>query len=106
MSKRDPLHDNDLGMTCDIAFPGICRERVTYSITFKELSDSGESVGVHPSESPDAVGPVTLHSVRLACTQCAAAMAQTVAKMIEKNAVATRLNEVIKMENLNLGRRI
>jgi hypothetical protein len=104
---RHKLFDVDLEMTCDLRFPGICRVNVSYAITFKTLdvTDSGESVVL--SKTADAAGPVELHAVRLACTQCAAAMAQTVADFIgsgESHGGIIDLNEVITMTHLKIKR--
>ena len=104
---RHKLFDVDLGMQCDLRFPRICRGNVSYAITFKTLdvTDTGESVKL-TKLTPEA-GLVELHAVRLACTQCAAAMAQTVANFIgdgESHGGIVDLNEVITMTHLKIKR--
>jgi hypothetical protein len=93
------MRDNDLGLTCDVRLPSICRERVHYAITYKDhaaVSDSRESV-------PSDAGPVILGEVALACTQCTAALCQIYASASEWLDDTTVLRNVLHVQNLRMG---
>jgi hypothetical protein len=84
------LRGVDLGIGCDIKLPGICRGKAWYAITYRD------------HRSP--LGPVEHGAVRLACTQCTAAMCQTFAEMFCQLPDETMvLKDVMHVTNLKLG---